>query len=150
MAVALALLALLAGAGAAEMSGFGSSTLTLSDTTILELLKDLYTTKLRPLEDKAKYHALREPPPQGVRHGHGRPPDGPPDEGSWGITRGLRSMFSWPQNNAAPALPPLTSSGLQALNESGQDDGGVHRPSAIDPVLKRTNVPNKRRALALI
>ena len=62
MAVALALLALLAGAGAAEMSGFGSSTLTLSDTTILELLKDLYTTKLRPLEDKAKYHALREPP----------------------------------------------------------------------------------------
>ena len=44
-------------------------------------------------------------------------------------------MFGWPQSNEAPPLPPLTSSGLRGLHESGQDDGGVHRPSASHPPL---------------
>ena len=83
--------------------------------------------------------ARREPPPE-ARHGHGRPPDGPPDEEPWGFARGFRSLFKWPQYNAAPPLPPLTSSGLRGLHESGQDDGGVHRPSASHPVSSGTNV----------
>ena len=83
--------------------------------------------------------ARREPPSE-ARHGYGRPPDGPPDEEPWGITRGFRSLFKWPQSNAAPPLPPLTSNGLRGLHESGQDDGGVHRPSASHPVLTGTNV----------
>ena len=33
----------------------------------------------------------------------------------------------WPQPNAAPALPPLTASGLRARNEDGSPVGGVHR-----------------------
>ena len=32
--------------------------------------------------------ARREPPSE-ARHGHGRPPDGPPDEGSWAFARGF-------------------------------------------------------------
>ena len=72
----------------------------------------------------------RREPPSDAGHGQGRPPDGPPEEGSWAFARGLKSMFGWPQSNAAPPLPPLTSSGLRGLRESGQDDGGVHRPSA--------------------
>ena len=70
--------------------------------------------------------ARREPLPD-ARHGPGRPPDGPLEEGSWAIARGLRSMFGWPQHNAAPALPPLTASGLRARNEDGSPAGGVHR-----------------------
>ena len=70
----------------------------------------------------------------------GRPPDGLPEEGSWAIARGLRSMFGWPQQNAAPALPPLSSSGQQAPSEYGPLlDGGVHRPSVPDPALTRAN-----------
>ena len=83
--------------------------------------------------------ARREPLPD-AGHGQGRPPDGPPEEGSWAFARGLKSMFGWPQSNAAPPLPPLTSSGLRGLHESGQDDGGVHRPSASHPVSTGTNV----------
>ena len=83
--------------------------------------------------------ARREPPPQDAGHGQGRPPDGPPDEEPWGFARGFRSLFKWPQYNAAPPLPPLTSSGLRGLHESGQDDDGVHRPSASHPVSSGTN-----------
>ena len=61
------------------------------------------------------------------------------DEEPWGFARGFRSLFKWPQYNAAPPLPPLTSSGLRGLHESGQDDGGVHRPSVSHPVLTGTN-----------
>lgn len=43
------------------MTGFGSSMLSLSDASILDRLKQLYATKLRPLEKKACYHTLREP-----------------------------------------------------------------------------------------
>ena len=82
--------------------------------------------------------ARREPPSE-AGHGYGRPPDGPPDEEPWGFARGFRSLFKWPQYNAAPPLPPLTSSGLRGLHESGQDDGGVHRPSASHPVSTGTN-----------
>ena len=83
--------------------------------------------------------ARREPPSE-ARHGHGRPPDGPPDEGSWAFARGFRSLLGWPQQNAAPALPPLTSSGQQAPSEYGPLlDGGVHRPSVPDPALTRAN-----------
>ena len=70
--------------------------------------------------------ARREPLPD-AGHGPGRPPDGPLEEGSWASARGLRSMFGWPQHNAAPALPPLTASGLRAHREYGSLDGGVHR-----------------------
>ena len=83
--------------------------------------------------------ARREPPSE-ARHGHGRPPDGPPDEGSWAFARGFRSLLGWPQQNAAPALPPLTSSGQQAPSEYGPLlDGGVHRPSVPDPAHTRAN-----------
>ena len=82
----------------------------------------------------------RREPPSNAGHGYGRPPDGPPDEEPWGITRGFRSLFKWPQSNAAPPLPPLTSSGLRGLRESGQDDGGVHRPSATQPASTSANV----------
>ena len=70
----------------------------------------------------------RREPPSDAGHGQGRPPDGPPE-----------SMFGWSPSQAAPALPPLTASGLRAQHESGQDDGGVHRPSASHPVLTGTN-----------
>ena len=82
--------------------------------------------------------ARREPPSE-ARHGHGRPPDGPPDEGSWAFARGFRSLLGWPQQNAAPALPPLTSSGLRGLHEDGHHEGGVHRPAAPSPGAKRSN-----------
>ena len=83
--------------------------------------------------------ARREPPSE-ARHGHGRPPDGPPDEEPWGFARGFRSLFQWPQQNtAAQALPPLTSSGLRARHEHGHHDGGVHRPIAPVPGLTQAN-----------
>ena len=73
--------------------------------------------------------ARREPLPD-AGHGPGRPPDGLPEEGSWAIARGLRNMFGWSPSQAAPALPPLTASGLRAQQESSQHDGGVHRPAS--------------------
>ena len=83
--------------------------------------------------------ARREPPSE-ARHGHGRPPDGPPDEEPWGFARGFRSLFQWPQQNtAAQALPPLTSIGLRARHEHGHHDGGVHRPIAPVPGLTQAN-----------
>ena len=72
----------------------------------------------------------RREPPSDARHGAGRPPDGPPEEEPWGFARGFRSLFKWPQQNAAPPLPPLTASGLRGLHEDGDQDGGVHRPAA--------------------
>ena len=72
----------------------------------------------------------RREPPSDAGHGEGRPPDGPPEEGSWAFARGLKSMFGWSPSQAAPALPPLTASGLRAQQESSQHDGGVHRPAA--------------------
>ena len=68
-----------------------------------------------------------------------RPPDGPPDEEPWGFARGFRSLFQWPQQNAAPPLPPLTASGLRGLHEDGDQDGGVHRPAATSPGLTQAN-----------
>ena len=84
--------------------------------------------------------ARREPPSE-ARHGHGRPPDGPPDEEPWGFARGFRSLFQWPQQNAAPPLPPLTASGLRGLHEDGDQDGGVHRPAVTSPGLTQANAP---------
>ena len=81
--------------------------------------------------------ARREPPPD-AGHGHGRPPDGQLEEGSWAIARGLKSIFGWQPNTAAQALPPLTLSGLRAGHEHGQHDGGVHRPAA--PTLTRDDL----------
>ena len=72
----------------------------------------------------------RREPPSDAGHGGGRPPDGPPEGGSWAFARGLKSMFGWPQQDAAPALPPLTASGLRAQNEDGHHAGGVHRLAA--------------------
>lgn len=57
----LALVALAALENAKSMGGFGSSMLAMSDAAILERLKTLYATKLRPLEEKSLYHELREP-----------------------------------------------------------------------------------------
>ena len=82
--------------------------------------------------------ARREPLPD-AGHGPGRPPDGPPEEEPWGFARGFRSLFKWPQENAAPALPPLTASGLRAQSEAGHHDGGVHRPTAPAPGARRPN-----------
>ena len=75
----------------------------------------------------------RREPPSDAGHGYGRPPDGPPEEGSWAFARGLKSMFGWSPSQAAPALPPLTASGLRAHHESSQQAGGVHRPAASQP-----------------
>ena len=83
--------------------------------------------------------ARREPPSE-ARHGHGRPPDGPPDEGSWAFARGLKSMFGGPQQDAAPALPPLTASGLHALRDSEIDSGAVQRQLGGDPDTTPSNV----------
>ena len=69
----------------------------------------------------------RREPPSDAGHGAGRPPDGPPGEEPWGFARGFRSLFQWSQQNATPALPPLTASGLRAQREDGDQDGGVHR-----------------------
>ena len=82
--------------------------------------------------------ARREPLPD-AGHGPGRPPDGQPDEEPWGFARGFRSLFGWPQQNAAPPLPPLTASGLRGLNEDGNHDGGVHRLAAPSPGLTKAN-----------
>ena len=57
-----------------------------------------------------------------------------------GLTRGIRSLFKWPQYNAAPPLPPLTSSGLRGLHEDGHHEGGVHRPAAPSPGAISSNV----------
>ena len=83
--------------------------------------------------------ARREPLPD-AGHGPGRPPDGPPGEEPWGFARGFRSLFQWPQQNAAPPLPPLTASGLRGLHEDGDQDGGVHRPAVTSPGLTQANV----------
>ena len=61
----------------------------------------------------------------------------------WGITHGIRSLFKWPQHDAAPPLPPLTSSGLRGLHEDGHHAGGVHRPAAPST---RVSHPNARAA----
>ena len=82
--------------------------------------------------------ARREPLPD-AGHGPGRPPDGPPGEEPWGFARGFRSLFGWPQPNAAPALPPLTASGLRAQREDGSLDGGVHRLAVPSPGARRPN-----------
>ena len=81
----------------------------------------------------------RREPPSDAGHGQGRPPDGPPEEGSWAFARGLKSMFGWSPSQAAPALPPLTASGLRAQQESSQHDGGVHRPAASPSGLTSAN-----------
>ena len=81
----------------------------------------------------------RREPPSDAGHGQGRPPDGPPEEGSWAFARGLKSMFGWSPSQAAPALPPLTASGLRAQQESSQHDGGVHRPAASPSGLTTAN-----------
>ena len=83
--------------------------------------------------------ARREPPPRDAGHGQGRPPDGPLDDNSWGITRGFKSIFGWQPNTAAQALPPLTSSGLRARHEHDHHEGGVHRPTAPVPGLTQAN-----------
>ena len=44
-----------------SMSGFGSSSLKLTDAAILDRLKTIYSQKLRPLERRSLYHELREP-----------------------------------------------------------------------------------------
>ena len=83
--------------------------------------------------------ARREPSPD-AGHGQGRPPDGPPEEGSWAFARGLKSMFGWSPSQATPALPPLTASGLRAAQEGSQHVGGVHRPAAPPPSPSKANV----------
>ena len=88
--------------------------------------------------------ARREPPPRDAGHGQGRPPDGPLDDNSWGITRGFKSIFGWQPNTAAQALPPLTSSGLRARHEHGHHDGGVHRLTAPVPGLTQANGLDQR------
>ena len=85
--------------------------------------------------------ARREPLPD-AGHGPGRSPDGPPGEEPWGFARGFRSLFGWPQPNAAPALPPLTASGLRAQREDGSPDGGVHRLAASSPGPTKANAIN--------
>ena len=91
----------------------------------------------------------RREPPSDAGHGEGRPPDGPPEEGSWAFARGLKSMFGWSPLQATPALPPLTASGLRAQQESGHHDGGVHRLAASPSGLSTANeyqiYPKKRK-----
>ena len=59
--VALLLLGCVGVYGAQDnIYGFGSSTASMSDAAILQRLKTLYATKLRPLEKKCQYNALQE------------------------------------------------------------------------------------------
>ena len=75
-------------------------------------------------------------------HGPGEPPSGEPEEGSWAIARGLKSIFGWPPSQAAPALPPLTASGLRAQQESSYHAGGVHRLAASPSGQSTANASN--------
>ena len=74
-----------------------------------------------------------EPPPPGTRHGHDRPPDGPSEEEGWAISRHVHRLFGWPSVRTAPALPPLTASGLRAHQDREHEDGAVQRPLKITP-----------------
>ena len=80
--------------------------------------------------------AQREPPLQGSRYGHGRPPNGPPEGRVWAMAR---TIFGCPQQEAAPALPPLTASGLHALHDSEIDGGAVQRQLGGDPDITPSN-----------
>ena len=83
--------------------------------------------------------ARREPLPD-AGHGPGRPPDGPPGEEPWGFAHGFRSLFGRPQHNAAPALPPLTASGLRAQHHGdGPSVDASQRQPAADPALDQAN-----------
>ena len=108
------------------------------------LVEDLSRRLNSPLGVGMPADARREPPPQDAGYGRGRLPDGQPDDGSWALTRGLKSLFSWPPNQAAPALPPLTASGLRGLHEDGDQDGGVHRPAATSSGPSRSNADEKK------
>ena len=90
----------------------------------------------------------RREPQSNAGHGQGRPPDGPPEEGSWAFARGLKSMFGWSPSQAAPALPPLTASGLRAAKEGSHHAGGVHRPAAPSTGAKRSNGVGSRKLAA--
>ena len=74
-----------------------------------------------------------EPPPPGTRHGHDRPPDDPSEEEGWTISRHVQRLFGWPSVRTAPALPPLTASGLRAHQDREHEDGAVQRPLKITP-----------------
>ena len=74
-----------------------------------------------------------EPPPPGTRHGHDRPPDDPSEEEGWTISRHVQRLFGWPSVQTAPALPPLTASGLRAQQDQEHEDGAVQRPLEIIP-----------------
>ena len=55
---------------------------------------------------------------------------------SWAITHAVKGMFSSRQPvTAAPALPPLTASGLRAQHGERHEDGVVQRPPATNQVL---------------
>ena len=43
------------------MRGFGSTVMQDSDAAILDSLRELYSEKLRPLEEKGRYNQMREP-----------------------------------------------------------------------------------------
>ena len=72
-------------------------------------------------------------PPPGTGHGHDRPPDGPSELGGWAISRHVHRLFGWPSVQTAPALPPLTASGLRAQQDQEHEDGAVQRPLEIPP-----------------
>jgi hypothetical protein len=56
-----ALLALHVTTAREVMRGFGSTVMQDSDAAILDSLRELYSQKLRPLEEKGRYNQMREP-----------------------------------------------------------------------------------------
>ena len=48
--------------------------------------------------------------------------------GSWGVSSVVSRFFGWSGDSQAEALPPLSASGLRALNDDRQEEGRVHDP----------------------
>ena len=59
----------------------------------------------------------RREPPSDAGHGGGRPPDGPPEEGSWAFARGLKSMFGLRAQNDYTSTSSLST--LSACENRG-------------------------------
>ena len=89
-----------------------------------------------------------EPPPPGTRHGHDRPPDGPSEVGGWVISRHINRLFGWSSVQTAPALPPLTASGLRVQQDQEHEDGAVQRPLEIFPDGHLTTQSNGKSQLS--
>ena len=75
--------------------------------------------------------ARRQPSPSS-RHGHGRPPDGPPSK-PWSVSSAVSRFLGWSGDSQTEALPPLALSGPHALRDVERSDDGVHHQHGVAP-----------------